>query len=812
MAKAGRFYAAGSCNPSARAPVSAPSVEHMDMERMEPAQADPPPRAPPSGGAAPSAVAGPARPLVWLAAGLGSGTGLGLAAADGDARAAGAASVLLAAAVLLAARRGLAPVWTAWVLVLAFARASALARPPAGAHAATALESAELRAAPIAGRWRAGRDGRTGWIEPFAGEARAPGHALLFEPDGCAPRDGEALALLPGGEVVPWSRGPEPAPRTRSERFAAHSSVAPDELVRLAPGPNTPWAALAGELADLRVALGERAARVEGAESTGLLRALAIGAREELPQERIDLFARTGTSHLLAISGWHVGLFAALVVLPLARAAPRTRRRWTALAARTALLFLFAGVAGAEKPVLRATLALVFLQLAWLRPRAARALPLRPDGLSSLAGAFALECLLDPGGLDSLSLALSYAATLGLIAGTGPIAGALRPERERWSGLGDGRLARAARILGARLAALFASGLAASLAAVLATLPLTWATFGEFAPAGALLTVLSMPAFTFLSVLAWLAALVPWSGFRAPAELGARALYAVLELGDALPWTPLVLPPRPLALLVFATVLAFLGLRHAGARRAAALVFGALLLPWSAAPRGLELSALDVGHGSALVLRAPGLDALVFDAGSRDRRAVASEALVPLLARREVARVRVVLSHPDRDHSSGLGRLAERYPIDTWLGAAPAQGLVRWPHGLERLDLGPGRLACGRPCPELELALLRGSGNEGNEGSRALEVAWRGQRLVLLGDAEEEGLAGLPLAPGPLRLLLAPHHGSDGPALWDLLERAPPAEVWVSSAARPAIAAELERRALPWRWTGRDGPLALHLP
>jgi competence protein ComEC len=368
------------------------------------------------------------------------------------------------------------------------------------------------------------------------------------------------------------------------------------------------------------------------------------------------------------------------------------------------------------------------------------------------------------------------------------------------------------RVLAARLRSWLSSGLAASAAAVLATVPLTWTTFGELAPAGVVLTFLALPPFALLSLLAWLAALLPWSGLAPPAEIGARALYALLELGDALPGTPLLLPPRPALLLLAATALAFLGLERAWARRAAALAWGLLLLPWSAAPRGLELHLLDVGHGTAAVLRAPGLEALVFDAGSRDRRALASEALLPLLARWDVAGASVVLSHPDADHASGLARLSERLPIERWLGAEPAQGRVRRPHGAPALDLGRGRLACDSPCRALSFSLLRGSSAPGNEGSRALEIVWREERLVLLGDAEEDGLEGLPLEGGRVRLLLAPHHGADAPALGPLLDRLAPAEVWISSSGDPPIATELDRRGIEWRWTGRDGPVALRLP
>jgi ComEC/Rec2-related protein len=324
--------------------------------------------------------------------------------------------------------------------------------------------------------------------------------------------------------------------------------------VRLGPPPRVPGADLCdwilSELHAFRARVGARVASVEGETSAGLLRALAIGDGEGLPRERIDLFARTGTSHLLAISGWHVGLFAALVVLPLARITPRARRSLLWIAARAVLLLLFAALAGMEKPVLRATLAILLLQLAVLRARGSSAPPRRPDGASFLAAAFALECLLDPAGIRTLSLSLSYAATLGLILGTGSLGAFLRPPHEPWSELAP---ASALRILARRLYAVCASGLAASAAAVLATLPLTWSAFGEFAPPGALLTLLSMPPFTFLSLLAWLAALVPWAGFTVPAELGARALYALLELGDALPGTPLLLPPRPLVLLLAAT-------------------------------------------------------------------------------------------------------------------------------------------------------------------------------------------------------------------------------------------------------------------
>jgi beta-lactamase superfamily II metal-dependent hydrolase len=272
------------------------------------------------------------------------------------------------------------------------------------------------------------------------------------------------------------------------------------------------------------------------------------------------------------------------------------------------------------------------------------------------------------------------------------------------------------------------------------------------------------------------------------------------------------LPPRPPLLVAAATGLVFLALRRPRARAAAAFLWGILLLPWSAAPRGLELEVADVGHGTAALLRAPGLEALVFDAGSRDRRGLYPEALAPLLARWEVSRPLVVLSHPDQDHGAALGRLSERYPPRAFLGARPAQSAVRLPHDALELDLDSGRVLLPGMARELRIRVLRGSNLAGNEGSRSLEVLWCGERLLLCGDAEGPGLLCPWLAEGPTRLLLYPHHGSESPFLGPLLEATDPEEVWISSAARPPIAAELDRRGLPWRWTGRAGPLALRLP
>jgi competence protein ComEC len=444
-------------------------------------------------------------------------------------------------------------------------------------------------------------------------------------------------------------------------------------------------------------------------------------------------------------------------------------------------------------------------------------LPRRVDALSLLSLAWILECAFEPSAPLDLSVQLSYLATLGLLLGARPLARQL-DARSRvaplhlspWRAAAAGLARRAERAI--RLA------LSTSCVAVAATLPVCWHAFGEWSPIGIVATVLLAPCFAWLlacgACMLCLPGLLPEALFAVPTAW----LFAALEVFDGLPGTPWPLPPRPTLLVTAASGLWFASIRLRAPLwgRAAALALGLVTLPWAATPSSLEIMACDVGHGTAVLLRAPGGEVWVFDAGSRDRTGVGREALGPTLAAWEAHRIHVVASHSDRDHTAGLPWLVSRYPPAVWVGALPAPfmgGGERLPHTTLVLDVREGALELPAR-PPLRAALLRGCPLAGNEGSRSLLLEVDRERVLLCGDAEGEGLArtlGL-LSRSEARggLLLLPHHGSDSPWLVPLLEHFQPAETWVSTAAPPAVARELDRRGLPWRWTGRDGVLLWH--
>lgn len=652
---------------------------------------------------------------------------------------------------------------------------------------------------------------------------------------------GEAVALLPGDGPLLRAEGPVPG------SWAKHGvlgsvRVMPDSLQRLAPAPRSPLQYLLGNL-DLgrpRKALIARANTLDAGLPRGLLAALLFGSKTGVDPAAKDLFTRTGTRHLLAISGLHVGLISVFLILPIARGlsfflsrllgANRNRNGLSAPIG-IVLVLIFVPLAGAAPPVLRACAALI---LALAAPHFGP-LGRRPDSLNLWGFALVIENLARPAAMTDLSVRLSYMATLGLILTLGALAsrlpGARTPVQLRigtpsWSRLIWSRLLRTLRF-----------ALAASLAAVWITLPETWSTFGEVAPIGILITPLAVPLIAWILTLAWsilLLAPVLNALFSELAEHlidllvapAGEALGRLLAFADNLPGTPVVLPPRPgvaIALAVGFGILALIRrrrwaksgtLRNACPLALAASVLGAaLLLPWSAAPASAEVVIANVGHGTAGLVRLPSGAIWIFDGGSRDRLRTATEALLPQLAKWEGPRPHYILSHNDMDHRSALPRLIEKHPPRSWTGHLPPEIAARLPSDCAIRDTGMGRLNLASE-PSARLYLVRGSEVHGNEGSRTLVLETERWHFLLWGDAEQEGLAGiLPLLPqrtsmGMQTILLLPHHGSETALLGRLLQQTLPIQIWVSGSSRAQLAPEIERLGFALRATYKEGPLS----
>lgn len=221
-----------------------------------------------------------------------------------------------------------------------------------------------------------------------------------------------------------------------------------------------------------------------------IIPAMMLGYREEVPDELRERFLRTGTAHVFAISGLHVGMFS--VVLAAALRTAGVPRRWWG-AALIPLLALYTVATGGSVSALRAfAIAAVW----WLSPVVRR----RPDLPTALAAAALLILAIAPSQIAEPGFWYSFIVVAGLAALTPPIESAVlaamgwtevEPPRDVASLWHTVR-----RTAGRGLLRL----VAASLAAWIASTPLTAYTGHQISPAALPGNLLVIPV-SFLIVL-----------------------------------------------------------------------------------------------------------------------------------------------------------------------------------------------------------------------------------------------------------------------------------------------------------------------
>ena len=559
----------------------------------------------------------------------------------------------------------------------------------------------------------------------------------------------------------------------------------------------------------------DRLRRLYG-ERAPLVAALTLARREGLDRELQERFARSGIAHLLAISGFHVGVIAGAVLTGLALCGVGARRRELGAAAAA---WAYVALIGFPDAACRAALMLALVALSRARGRPpARGAPLGAALLILVAAA--------PEKLASAGFQLSFAGAAGLVA---------------WAGA----LARAIRRLGRRRCPeALATALAAGLAATLATLPVVAWHFERVSLVGIPATLAATPlvSLALMGSLASLGIDFVWPALASFLAGGVGLLLAGLELVaevSAAPrwasaWTTQSSVVAGTCGLFLATRLA---LRPRIGARARRLLVGAyvgtgllawpVLLAWQG--RGtVELLVIDVGQGDAIALRTPRGRWLLVDAGpaARDGDPHAHPAVRALRARGVGRLEALVLTHPDLDHIGGaaavLTTLDVRAVYDPAL-PAPKQDFVAV------LDVAAARGVPWRPARaggEIELDGLRleilhppdsiAADAESNATSVVLRLMYGEFDALLTGDAYTDvERALLPRLPR-LEVLKVGHHGSDTSTDSLLLAHTRP-EVAVISVGRtnryghpsPRVVGRLERSGADVRRTDLEGTLSI---
>ncbi|GAP67305.1 DNA internalization-related competence protein ComEC/Rec2 [Mizugakiibacter sediminis] len=551
-----------------------------------------------------------------------------------------------------------------------------------------------------------------------------------------------------------------------------------------------------------RLAAAIAAALPEDAPTARLLQALAVGDQRGLDDADWSVLRATGTGHLIAISGLHVGLagvLAAWLVRGLWRLWPALGERLPRPRAEAPAALLaacaYGALAGLGLPTLRTLLMIGVVALARLSRRA-------PGAAHTLGLALAAILLADPLAVLSAGFWLSFVgvAFLVLVIGRAP---------RGWRGL--------VHELGA------AQGVMA-----VALLPLGVWFFGQSSLVGPLANLVAMPFVSFVIVpltLLATALLLPLPALGVPllhlAAALLRAQWWLLERMAAWPCAHGYFPEPGLAAFALASLGALWLLLPRGmpARALGALLFLPLLWPRAALPPpgGFEAVVLDVGQGLSVLVRTRG-HALLFDAGARYASgfdlgaAVAVPALHALGVRGLDA---LVVSHGDNDHAGGAPAVAAAFPQARLLGGEPARGV---------LPLAPCRAGQAWTWDGVRFRMLypREPGTRtGNDGACVLLVEGGGGRLLLPSDVDasvEPGIAAA-VGDGPPLVLVVPHHGSRSSSSAPFLAALRPAWAIVSAGWRnrfghphPEVSARYAAAGVPLLDTAWAGAVRVRFP
>lgn len=507
-------------------------------------------------------------------------------------------------------------------------------------------------------------------------------------------------------------------------------------------------------------------------EVGALLGALVLGRRESMPDDLVKNLQRSGTAHLLAISGQNlvlvlVSFWAILVLVGI-----HGRAQSLLL---LVILGLYTLLTGLQVSVLRSYLMMACFfgaDLAW-RKR---------DALNALAFAALVLCAVDPAQVVDVGFQLSFLAVLGLSF--------VSPIFLTFSGAPDPSASGPTKWLWNKLR----TALAVSAAAWLATAPIILADFNLLTPGIIVGNLLIVPLMSVEFVLGLLHGAMAALGAPGITGWAANVVFdatrGVSTLVTSIPLAYVYAPPAGAGLiaLYYTGLAAWTGwcrrTRERWWKPVCAAVLVAPLGFTSLRHRPLEapfLAVLDVGRGSCAYLEWPDGRNLMVDCGSLNARDAGASIAAPYLWWRGVTRLdTLVLTHPDADHVNGARSVLELLQVrHLWITRA-FDGQA-WPPGLDVQIIE----RAGEPIRRGEIEILGpplwekfGRKAPVNETSIVLRAAG----VLFPGDVEERSVEELLTLPDlRARILILPHHGKMFRQHEEFVRRVAPETILVSA-------------------------------
>ena len=552
-----------------------------------------------------------------------------------------------------------------------------------------------------------------------------------------------------------------------------------------------------------------------------VLSALLLGDKSRISNRLRDVFNRTGISHLLAISGLHVGIVAFTVyavlrwltgfIPPLL---------WTGWANKTAALltlpgvFLYGFLAGMSPSTQRAVIMVSLFLLTFLIDR-------DQEMINTIAAAALVILTFQPPALFSISFQLSFAAVLSIVTGLSRANGLLPSKRTI-------------------PAAIISKGMTMAMATVFATMgtaPLVMAYFNQISLIGLPVNLIMVPLIGFAVVPLGLFAVCVYSVSAAAAAaciklcglIVAAGLHMICWVSD---WpfaavktvTPSIVETGLAYLLMWGLINGWVFRkpsvkRHTGnsalrIRLAKVIFLGAVIglsidtVCWLQIRYwhdDLRITVLDVGQGSAALLELPKGPTLLLDGGGFSDNTifdVGAVILAPFLWRKKIGAIdTMMLSHANSDHYNGLVYIAEHFHVKRVITngepartesfrrfedllAAKAIDRPKFQQLARQIFINGVRIELLHPEKDFLQKNRVEAWRNLNNNSLVIKIVYGRHAFLFPGDIMAAGEGALVAAVGKRLgsdVLIAPHHGSASSSSQLFLERVNPETVIVSA-------------------------------
>lgn len=549
---------------------------------------------------------------------------------------------------------------------------------------------------------------------------------------------------------------------------------------------------------------------------SGIFEALVLGEQGNIPDEVKEAFTTTGITHLLAISGDHLGIVAFLSYSLLMWIFKRSEtillstsaKKWAAgLTIPCVILYTF--MAGAGMSVVRATIMVVTFFFSVLIDRERHL-------LHTLAVAAFLILFLSPPSLFDVSFQLSFVAVLSILYLVPRVLRALKEEDPLSSRTSPWR-----RKLGSYVRLSFWVTLAASIG----TSPLVLFHFNRISPIGLLTNLFAVPWVGFLIVpLSLLASFLSFF-FSDLARLLIQgnnilclSLLKVIGLFATVPYASLYLPtPSHSEIFLFYGLL-FLSAHVRRLPLARYLFVGSVALFLFLVAFGFEkdrfqkelrVTFLDVGQGDSILIEFPAGPKMLIDGGSLhdERFDIGKQVIAPFLWRKKICRIDyLVLTHPDPDHLKGLPFIASHFAVgEFWYNGLPSSseaylrlvGILKKKgvpsHTLHEdkapVEINGVRISFLNPPALRPLGWGTQTPSFINNQAVVLKVRFGRVAFLLTGDVEKEAEQRMIETGHPLEstVLKVPHHGSLSSSSSPFIDAVRPAFAIISVGEHPSV-------------------------